>query len=113
MALDWNSALPYLSPRILQRSEVTLLAAMYFPWPEIERAVAVAELESDFNTSAWDQSGEDSRGLWQINVKAWPQWANWNLFDPTVNAYCAYQVFTKQGWAAWLNSARKLHIGGY
>jgi hypothetical protein len=58
-------------------------------------AVAVALAESaGGNTNAWNQVGEDSRGLWQINVapNANPSYGSSNLFDPLTNAKAAYAL---------------------
>ena len=97
------SDLTPLSDRLLQRYEVALLAALYFPFGEVEHAIAVAFRESGFRTGAHNTSGEDSRGLMQINVGpgAHPQLAAWNLFDPQVNMYFAGQLFREQGWRPW------------
>jgi len=100
-----------LTPRKLRRHEVTLLAAMYWPYKEIDNAVNVAELESGWLTSARNLAGEDSRGLWQINVQAHPRYTGWNLFDPQVNALAAYEIWLNAGsWRPWLNAARKLKL---
>lgn len=58
-------------------------------------AVEIARCESSFNTNAHNTSGEDSRGLFQINVSpgANPQYSNLDLFNPAVNAAVAYQIF--------------------
>lgn len=93
------------------RSEVTLLAAMYWPYEEIDHAVDVAWLESGWNTAAHNTKGEDSRGLWQINVNAHHTPVGMNLFDPQVNAWWAYRVWCAAGsWRPWLNAARKLGL---
>lgn len=56
-------------------------------------ATAIALAESGGRPTAHaDTSIEDSRGLWQINVRAHPQFAGWNLYDPATNARAAYQV---------------------
>jgi len=100
-----------LSPRLLQRYEVTLLAAAYWPAEEIDNAVNVAQLESGWHTDSRNTNGEDSRGLWQINVQAHPQYLRFNLFDPQINAWCAYQVWkASKSWRPWLNAATKLGI---
>jgi len=98
--------------RTLRRAEVTLLAALYFPLEEIDHAVDVAKLESGWNTGAWNTEGEDSRGLWQINVApgAHPQLSESNLFDPQVNAYYAARIWQTSGWRAWYNSALALGL---
>jgi hypothetical protein len=64
-------------------------------------AVAVALAESGGNTQAHATRGEDSRGLWQINVAAHPQFANVNLYDPATNAKIAHDMWAAQGWGPW------------
>lgn len=100
------------SARTLQYYEVWALAALYWPGPEVKNAVDVAYLESGFQTNAHNPDGEDSRGLWQINVSAaaHPELAAWNLYDPQANAYFAAQIWRFSGWRAWLNSAKRLGI---
>ena len=100
------------TPRVLRRSEVALLVAMYWPWDEQDNALAVAVLESGLDTGAWNVSGEDSRGLWQVNVApgAHPDLATSNLWDPMVNAFWAYNIWKESGWRAWYNSALRLGL---
>lgn len=97
------SDLTPLSDRLLQRYEVALLCTLYFPFGEVEHALQIAWRESGFRTGAHNVHGEDSRGLFQINVApgAHPQLAAWNLFDPQVNCYFAGQLFREQGWQPW------------
>lgn len=108
------SPYPNLPPtvRTLRRAEVTLLAALYWPLDEIDNAVDVARLESAYSTGAWNITGEDSRGLWQINVGtgAHPHLAGVNLFDPQVNAFYAAVIWRESGWRAWYNSAVTLGL---
>lgn len=59
----------------------------------LSAAVKIAACESSFDTHAHNTSGEDSRGLMQINVDAHPQYANYNLFDPQVNCNIAYKIY--------------------
>lgn len=101
-----------LNARTLKRAEVYALAIMYWGVEEADNAVAICYLESGFNTAAHNLQGEDSRGLWQINVVpgAHPQLADANLFDPQVNAYWAYQIWCKAGWRAWYNNASRLGL---
>lgn len=100
------------SGRTLRRCEVTLLAALYWPVDDIDNAVNVAELESGFRTDAHNVKGEDSRGLWQINVSpgAHPGYASFNLYDPQINAYLAHAIWVDSGWRAWLNAANALGL---
>ncbi|WP_239375896.1 NlpC/P60 family protein [Frankia sp. Cj5] len=57
---------------------------------------AVALAESGGNSDSHNSHGEDSRGLWQINLNAHPQWRDRDLYDPRVNARLAYDV-SRQG----------------
>ncbi len=57
---------------------------------------AVALAESGGNSSSHNSHGEDSRGLWQINLNAHPQWRDRDLYDPKINAQLAYEV-SRQG----------------
>ncbi|OHV25726.1 glycoside hydrolase [Parafrankia soli] len=57
---------------------------------------AVALAESGGNGMAHATRGEDSRGLWQINMNAHKQWAHLDASDPAVNARMAYEV-SRQG----------------
>lgn len=100
------------SARTLQYYEVWALAALYWPGPQVKNAVDVAYLESGFRTNAHNPNGEDSRGLWQINVAegAHPELAEWNLMDPQVNAYFAADIWRAAGWSAWYNSAKELGL---
>jgi len=54
----------------------------------------IAYTESSFNPNAHAlTSREDSRGLFQINLTAHPQFESYNLYDPTVNATLAADDF--------------------
>jgi hypothetical protein len=55
---------------------------------------AIAKAESGGNPNAHNPRGEDSRGLWQINVRADQARATkWgNLYDPLSNARAAYAI---------------------
>lgn len=77
----------------------------------IATAVAMSESGGDpnaHNTNA--DTGDDSYGLWQINMLGnlgAPRRAvfgiakNEELFDPAINAKAARHVRTTQGWGAW------------
>lgn len=58
-------------------------------------AITVPESSSD-PRKHYVTPREDSRGLWQINVKAHPEYANQNLYDPAVNAH-AMAAISKNG----------------
>ena len=54
---------------------------------------AIALAESGGNSKAHNAVGEDSRGLWQINGKAHPDFLRkYNLFDPVDNAKAAFEI---------------------
>jgi hypothetical protein len=91
----------------LVEHEVSGLFAIYWPPVEVPRAVEVSRMESGFWTGAWNYTGEDSRGLLQLNIQAHPEMATWNLFDPQINAYFGYHLWLQQGWGPW-TAAHKL-----
>ncbi len=54
---------------------------------------AIALAESGGNTDAHNPHGEDSRGLWQVNVAGGVRANQWgDLYDPAANARAAYQI---------------------
>lgn len=53
---------------------------------------AVAMAESGGNSGAHNPHGEDSRGLWQINARAHPEFAGHDLYNPVENARAAFAV---------------------
>ena len=68
------------------------LAAGFTP-DQATTMTAIALAESGGNTRAHATGIEDSRGLWQINVQAHPEFADVDLYDPAQNAKAAYAVF--------------------
>lgn len=88
--------------------------------------VAIAIAESALNTRARyaPGTGEDSRGLWQINIggRLWPARrismhlsSPDDLYDPATNARCAHQLYTGRGnfndWATYLHKTYEKHLG--
>lgn len=70
-------------------------------------AGSVAWLESRGNPRAHRvTSREDSRGPWQINVLAHPEYASRDLFNPAVNAQAAVRI-SRNGtnWAPWTTAS--------
>jgi cell wall-associated NlpC family hydrolase len=54
---------------------------------------AIALAESGGRSTAHNPNGEDSRGLWQINLDAHRSWAGgMDLYDPEQNARAAFQI---------------------
>lgn len=87
---------------ILDRSMIRNIAYNAgFRGSHLDAAVEIAYCESGFNTAAHCLNcfgvSEDSRGLWQINVNAHPQYKSVDLFDPQVNANAAYQIYLESG----------------
>ena len=68
-----------------------------FRGSDLNNAVDICGCESSFNTTAHNTSGEDSRGLMQINVNAHPGYRSLDLFDPSVNCAVAYELFVQRG----------------
>ena len=66
-------------------------------------AVSIALAESGGNPLAHAlTSREDSRGLWQINVRAHPTRADDNLYDPRVNAQAMAEISSGgTNWRPW------------
>ena len=80
------------------------LVAKYFPPSEVDRALWTVWHESGGNpgiASRFNASGgEDSHGLWQINLKAHPQMAGLAVNPEAATAYAA-QLWRSQGWQPW------------
>lgn len=81
-----------------------------FSGSDAQVAAAIALAESSGNSGAYNPEtqakggtpqGQGSYGLWQIYLKAHPQFNGQNLYDPQTNANAAYQVFLQQGFSAW------------
>lgn len=88
------------------------LVARYFPASQVNNALRVMQLESGGNPSAWKNDAiEDSRGLFQINVRAHGT-SMGNLFDPETNVRYASELYARQGWGPW-TAARMLGLAGF
>lgn len=77
--------------------------------PEWVWAPIMAE-ESGGDPNNWNDPSknggrEDSRGLFQINIMANPQYANKDLFDPEVNARIAFSDFIGPAWQTAKNKS--------
>lgn len=55
---------------------------------------------------------EDSWGIWQINVRAHPQWAKLDLTDVSVNAELAHHLWRFHGYSPWFHARRLCGCGG-
>ena len=82
---------------VLSAREIYRFARMAgFSPDQATTMTAIALAESGGNTGAHNPRGEDSRGLWQINVRAHPNLAGVNLNDPLENARAAFRI-SQQG----------------
>lgn len=59
----------------------------------------IMQKESGGNPQAHSPGNEDSRGLFQINLGAHPEYKNLNLYDPVVNATVAARDFIAPAYA--------------
>lgn len=85
---------------ILTAGEVRELAYIAgFRGRDLDKAVQIAECESGFNTEArlYNPPGEDSRGLFQINLVAHPYFSYLDLYSPEINSSVAYSIFVTNG----------------
>jgi hypothetical protein len=73
-------------------------------------AIALAESNPPGNPQSYNPEpaapggtpqGQGSYGLWQIYLKAHPEDAGVNLFDPQTNANAAYALYRQHGFAPW------------
>lgn len=87
----------------LTRAAITIFAQKAgFRGPELDTAVAIAFAESGGNPKDYDPETaanapewQGSVGLWQIFRRDHPEFAEWDLEDPQVNA-CAAQLCYRQ-----------------
>jgi len=89
--------------------DLVALVQKYFPPDQWDNALAVAQGESGWNPNAWNQSGENSQGYFQINRAAHPNAGN--MFDPEANVAYAAQLYKQQGWQPW-TVARNMGLTG-
>jgi hypothetical protein len=97
----------------LTRAQLVALARdAGFPEAEVEHAADIAMRESGGNPSAvLDTRGrtdlpkgqlpENSIGLWQINLLAWPEFSRAELLNAKGNARAALKIWKRAGWAPW------------
>lgn len=102
----------------------------YFPNNEWDNAAAIAELESNFNAFALNDTATDhggcgvplpkvagvdvvserSVGYFQINACNFPDWEWQRLYNADHNSGTAHMIWANQGWGAWYFSAHKLGL---
>jgi len=102
----------------LSASQIAQYAASAgFTGDDLATAVAIALAESAGNPKAYNPEtaartpqGQGSFGLWQIYLKAHPEFANVDLTDPQMNANAAFSVYQAAGnrftpWSTFGNGA--------
>ena len=109
-----------------------LIAAIqeFFPESEWDNAAAIAQLESNFdafalNDTASEYGGcgkpigerngveitsERSVGYFQVNACNFPLWEWQRLYNARHNAGTAHMLWAEQGWQAWYFSAHQLGL---
>lgn len=118
-----NTALPaaILSPAQIQ----SFAAAAGFAGDDLNTAVAIALAESfpSGNANSYNPestakggtpTGQGSYGLWQIYLKAHPEDAGVNLFDPQTNANAAFAAYAAAGgftpWTTYTSGAYQAYL---
>lgn len=96
-----------------------------FDGDDLNIAVAIALAESSGNPNVYNPEtaaapggtppGQGSYGLWQIYLKAHPEFAADNLYDPQTNANDAYEIYSKAGgfhdWVTYNSGAYQAYMG--
>lgn len=101
-------------PPLSRAALVTLATQAGFQGAAVDVAVAIALAESGgYPEASGDPLCGASLGLWQVNVRAHPQYkANPDvLFDPATNAKAAYEI-SKGGldWSPWSTYTSKAYL---
>jgi Lysozyme like domain len=101
---------------------IALAAGAGFVGDDLTTAVSIALAESGGDPNAYNPEraantpqGYGSFGLWQIYLKAHPEYKGQNLFDPQRNAAAAFAVYSSAGnsfrpWSTFGNGAYLAHV---
>jgi Lysozyme like domain len=101
---------------------IALAAGAGFVGDDLTTAVSIALAESGGDPNAYNPEraantpqGAGSFGLWQIYLKAHPEYKGQNLFDPQLNASAAFAVYSAAGnsfrpWSTFGNGAYLAHV---
>ena len=101
---------------------IALAAGAGFVGDDLTTAVSIALAESGGDPNAYNPEraantpqGMGSFGLWQIYLKAHPEYKGQNLFDPQLNASAAFAVYSSAGnsfrpWSTFGNGAYLAHV---
>lgn len=101
----------------LQPSDIASYAANAgFAGNDLQIAIAIALAESSGNPYAiGDLTLGVSVGLWQVNLKAHPEYQGVNLMDPQTNANAAFAIYQSAGnsfapWSTFKNGAYQANL---
>jgi hypothetical protein len=101
----------------LQASDIATYAQNAgFAGNDLPVAIAIALAESSGNPFAiGDLQLGVSVGLWQINLKAHPEYSGVNLMDPQTNANAAYAIYRAAGmtfspWSTFKSGAYQANL---
>jgi hypothetical protein len=110
-------------PSNMTKDQISTLAQNAgFTGDDINTAAAIALAESGGNAHAYNPEteagtpqGQGSFGLWQIYLKAHPEFFGWALYDPQVNANAAFKVYADAGnsftpWSTYKNGMYEGHL---
>ncbi len=107
-------------PSDLRVDPVELAGALYragFPIADIPVMIAIAYAESGLDPLAHNPRGEDSWGVFQINLRAHPQWTVEQATNPETASQLAYQLYqgriASQGFNARFNDWSVYLYGQY
>ena len=98
---------------------IGLASAAGFTGDDLTTAVSVALAESGGDPNAYNPEvaahapiGYGSFGLWQIYLKAHPEFQGQNLFDPQSNAAAAFSVYSNAGgsFRPWSTFGNKMYL---
>lgn len=92
-----------------------------FQGDDLVTAVAIALAESGGNPNAYNPEtaagtpeGQGSYGLWQIYLKAHPEFAATDLYDPDLNAEAAFSIYNAAGgfspWSTYNSGAYQSYL---
>ena len=110
--------------------ELQVTIQEFFPESEWDNAAAIAQLESNFDAFALNDTAtrygdcgipifkrngiqvvsERSVGYFQINACNFPAWEWARLYNARHNAGTAHMLWAEQGWGAWYFSAHSLGL---
>lgn len=81
-------------------------------WPTdlVKNASKICFCESTEDPNRVNDRGEYSVGLFQVNIKAHPEYSEKELKNPINNVLAAIKIYWKEGWGAWYNCSKSVGI---